>query len=866
MKKYKNIIFFIVLFSDIFWGCNSAKNVVESTSKKEPESTETLTLNPKESLSENQTKHDQISKQNISDYNPERTKKFDLIHTKLEVRFDWEKQQLHGTAELTMKPWFYDQSEVILDAKFFDIHQVELVKKTGETLPLKYSYEDHLKLNIKLDKNYSSTEKLALKISYTAHPEKGDSAGGTAITDDKGLYFINPLGKDKLKPRQIWTQGQTESSSRWFPTFDAPNVKTTQEISITVDNQYVTLSNGALISSKKNADSTRTDTWKQDKPHAPYLFMLAVGDFAIVKDIWKDKEVNYYVEPDYAPHVKAVFGNTPEMIDFFSELLDYPFPWAKYSQIVVRDFVSGAMENTSASVFMEELNSDSRSMLDDNWEQIIAHELFHQWFGDLVTCESWANLPLNESFANYAEYLWLEHQYGRPTADAMLSEEIVQYLDEAQTKQEPLIRYYYADKEEMFDRHSYSKGAVILHHFRNVIGDKAFFEGMRKYIKKYAYKDAEIHDLRLVFEEVTGEDLNWFFNQWFMQSGHPNLKITDEFKDGKIMLKVKQRQDPKTTPIYRLPVQVEIWINGQKQIHKILIDKQIQEFYFPSETAPDVVIFDAQTNLPAVVEHLKTPQAFMAQVRFSDKLLVRSPAVELLLQMKDDPQVHQLFMELLDDKMHQLRRTACLAFENYSADYQDNIAQKLQQIALRDANANVRAAAVNTLGSFGDIYTNFFEQTMKDSSYSVLITSIYAHHNSGGGAKTLDQIKPYESLNNIGVVITLGELFMNYKTPNKETWFIEKMQKSNGADLPYILNYFGQYLMTSTDTEARQKSANYLADLALVAGNYKVRIGCYQALALISDVSEMDIKGKMREIREKETDKRALEAYQLFGE
>jgi len=873
MEKYKELFFSIGLLSVLFVGCQSSEKTVQHpqkiTENNPTETVETIALDLVENLSENPTNLEEnkpIWVSEPADYNPEQTKKFDLIHTKLDVRFDWGKQQLHGTAELQMKPWFYDQSEVILDAKYFDIHEVGLLQKnTEKTLPLEYKY-DNKKLTIKLDKIYTQDEELTLKIRYIAKPEEGETSGSSAIISDKGLYFINPLGKDKRKPRQIWTQGQTEASSRWFPTFDAPNVKTTQTISITVEEQMITLSNGHLISSTKNADGTRTDVWKQEKPHAPYLFMMAVGEFSIVKDKWKNKEVNYYVEHAYAPHAKAVFGHTPEMIEFFSELLDYPFPWEKYSQIVVRDYVSGAMENTSASVFMEGLNSDSRSMLDDNWDQIIAHELFHQWFGDLVTCESWANLPLNESFANYAEYLWLEHKYGRPTADAMLSEEIEQYLDESKTKQEPLIRYHYADKEDMFDRHSYSKGCVILHHFRNVIGDKAFFEGIRRYLKKYAYQDTEIHDLRLVFEEVTGQDLNWFFNQWFLSAGHPDLVVTDSFANNEIILKIEQRQDEKYAPIYRLPVTIEIWQEEQKSTHKILITKKNQEFRFSSEKAPEVVIFDAETNLPATIEHLKTPEAFTAQVRHSDKLLIRSPATKLLLQINNEPEIEQLFTELLDDKMYQMRRTACISFEGYSGENQSKIADKLKHLALQDSNSSVRAAAINSLASFGSTYTNFFEQTMKDSSYSVLITSIYAYHNSGGGAKTLTKIQPYENLDNIGVVITLAELFTNYQIDKKEDWFIKKIQNANNSDLPYLLNYFGQYLMNSSDIEALKKSGNYLAELALISANYKIRIGCYQSLALISENPELSLGEKMKQIRDQETDSRALEAYQLFGD
>ena len=330
------------------------------------------------------------------EYQAANTRTFDLIHTTLDVRFDWEKQQLSGKAELTLKPYFYATNQLELDAKGFDLRAVSL-KKDGQLQSLKYTY-DKEKIYIELDKEYKRSETLTVWIDYTAKPEELEAEGSAAITDAKGLYFINANGEDKDKPKQIWTQGETESSSCWFPTIDSPNENMTQDIKITVDSRYSTLSNGLLVSSRPNGDGTRTDQWKQTKPHAPYLAMMAVGEFAIVKDKWKGIDVDYYVEPAFEPHAKAIFGETPKMLDFYSDVLDFPYAWEKYSQIVVRDYVSGAMENTTATIHGEFLHRTQRELIDSDNEKIIAHELFHHWFGDLVTCESWSNLPLNESY------------------------------------------------------------------------------------------------------------------------------------------------------------------------------------------------------------------------------------------------------------------------------------------------------------------------------------------------------------------------------------------------------------------------------------------------------------------------------------
>ena len=288
----------------------------------------------------------------------------DLVHTKLDVRFDYSKSYLYGKAWITLKPHFYPTDSLTLDAKGMDIKEVSLIKGNQHT-PLKYNY-DGSTLRIHLDKTYRYTENYTIYIDYTSKPNELKAQGSAAITDAKGLYFINPLGTDKDKPTQIWTQGETESNSAWFPTIDKPDQKCTEEISMTVPAKYVTLSNGKLVSQVKNADGTRTDNWKMDLPHSPYLFFMGVGDYAIIQDSYKGKEVNYYVEKEYAPVARQIFGLTPEMMAFYSRILGVEYPWVKYSQMTARDYVSGAMENTTATLHTDALQQDARQLTDGN--------------------------------------------------------------------------------------------------------------------------------------------------------------------------------------------------------------------------------------------------------------------------------------------------------------------------------------------------------------------------------------------------------------------------------------------------------------------------------------------------------------------
>ena len=341
-----------------------------------------------------------------------------LSHTKLDVKFDYDKSYLYGKAWITLSPHFYPTDSLRLDAKGMEINKVALIKGSGGMVPLNYTY-DGLSMNIKLDRTYKKNEKYTVYIDYTAKPDEFEAKMGNKLLGVKGLYFINPKGEDKEKPIQIWTQGETESSSAWFPTIDKTNQKTTQEMYMTVPSKYVSLSNGKLISQKQNSDGTRTDYWKMDLPHAPYLFFMGVGDYAVVKDSWRGKEVNYYVEKEYGPVAKRIFGNTPEMMTYFSKITGVDFPWVKYSQITGREYVAGAMENTTATIHQDAAQQDARELVDGNsWEGTIAHELFHQWFGDYVTAEQWTNLTLNESFADYSQTLWSEYKYGQDEGDA----------------------------------------------------------------------------------------------------------------------------------------------------------------------------------------------------------------------------------------------------------------------------------------------------------------------------------------------------------------------------------------------------------------------------------------------------------------
>ncbi|MFY8126897.1 MAG: M1 family aminopeptidase [Chitinophagaceae bacterium] len=647
------------------------------------------------------------------------TKENALIHTKLQASFDYEKSQLLGKVWLTLKPHFYATNKLRLDAKGMDISEVAIVKN-GKNTALSYTYDDGLNLHINLDKTYTNSESYTVYIKYVAKPDEFKAEGSAAITDAKGLYFINPKGEEKDKPTQIWTQGETEATSVWVPTIDKTNQKSTQEFFLTVPNKYVTLSNGKLISQTKNTDGTRTDFWKMDLPHAPYLFYIGVGDYAVVKDTYKGKEVSYFVEKEYEKVAKRIFGNTPEMMKFFSEkVTGVEYPWVKYAQITGQDYVSGAMENTTATLHGSSAQQNARELVDGNvWEGTVAHELFHQWFGDYVTAESWSNLTVNESFADYSEYLWDEYKYGQDAAGETNDNAMRAYLNSKRDAKKDLVRFYYNDKEDMFDLVSYQKGGRILNMLRNYVGDDAFFKSLNHYLTTNKFGTGSGHKLRLSFEAVTGKDLNWFFNQWYFGSGHPNLEIENSYDAAtkKVMLVVKQTQEG--DKLFKLPVKVDVYIGKNKERKEFWIENKVDTFYIDAASKPDLVRFDGDNVLLANKKETKTIQEYITQYYKAGRYVDRKEALDFAAKNKSQAGAFELLKDALNDKFQTLRIKALSALQDTTLD--ETTLRKIEIMAEQDAFRTVRAKAIDVLAATKlTKYKALYNKAINDSSYTV---------------------------------------------------------------------------------------------------------------------------------------------------
>jgi aminopeptidase N len=833
MYKY---ILPVTLFAFLL-ACNHQKN----TTKNNNQSTHWRPANQK-------TGPDQhLNIESRPDYHGSETRENDLLNTTLHVRFDWEKKRMYGKATISVRPYFYPTSSLKLDARGMEISRVAVLvrdvtspmKFAPDTMNLKYVY-DGKALNIDLGRQYTRTESYTVYIDYISKPDELTDVGGSeAISEDKGLYFINPHADPKdsvLHPRQIWTQGETQSNCVWMPTIDRPNQKMTTEIYITTEDKYVTLSNGLLYDQKKNADGTRTDHWRMDLPHAPYLVMMAVGQFTIVKDkMYNGKEVNYYVEPQFAPYAMQTFGKTPEMIEFFSKTLGVEYPWAKYSQVCARDYVSGAMENTTATLHGDFVQRDDREYLDNNYEDYVSHELFHMWFGDYVTCESWSNLPLNESFATYGEYLWNEYKYGKEEADYAHYDSYRGYMRESAGgratkewpgKREPLIRFNYEDREDMFDSHSYNKGGQVLHMLRQEVGDEAFFASLKLYLETNKFQNVEIANLRLAFEQVTGRDLNWFFNQWFMSPGHPELDLTYSY-DGakqKEMLIIKQTQDrTKGAPVFRLPLSVDIYSGGKVKREQIVVKSVVDTFYFESATKPDFVNVDAQKTLLCFKKDHHTAQewAFLYDNSklYVDRLEALNNLAPYPFEMPDpkkstEPSADEIvakkvMTKALNDPFWAIRATAC----GKMGDYANEIKPQLIALGKNDSKPAVRATAIQVLseGAKGEELKDVYLAGLNDQSYDVVTVSLQAlveNFKETGMAEAAKRENDPKRMMKTAV----ANAYAFGGADAQQPWFEKTMYTVYGTTQAEFLQLYGSFL-TNCSSSTVQKSITGLENL-----------------------------------------------------
>jgi aminopeptidase N len=534
-------------------------------------------------------------------YSPDRV--CDIRHLKLEVSLDLEARRISGTCTLGLSPVVTGPTWLRLDAVELEIGGV----RRGDR-PLAHRHDGKI-LEVDLGE-VAVGEEFDLAVEYAGQPRRG-------------LYFIGPDEAYPKKPIQVWTQGQDEDSRFWFPCFDNPSEKATSEVIASVPARFFALSNGQLVSDTTNGDR-RTFHWRMDVPHSCYLITLAAGELSEVSEEWAGPsgpvEVTYYVAPDREEDARRTLGRTPEMLSLFSRLFGVPYPYGKYAQVCVADFIFGGMENTTATTLTDVILYDERAALDFDADALVAHELAHQWFGDLLTCRSWGEGWLNEGFATYAEYLWREAHEGRDAADLELDEWGEQYFGEDSSRYRRIVATnIYDEPIEIFDHHLYEKGGRVLHMLRQVLGDEAFFRAIQHYLTKHRYGTVETRDLARAVEEATGRRLDWFFDQWISRgAGHPELEVTCEWDSARSLVALTVKQTHKvdgSTPLFRLPIFVELADpSGDRRRVAFEAHEAQHTFYIASAAEPAQVIFDPGKTLLVRLKTEKPQPLWIAEL------------------------------------------------------------------------------------------------------------------------------------------------------------------------------------------------------------------------------------------------------------
>ncbi len=624
----------------------------------------------------------------------------DVQHVKLDIALDFEQETISGTVSTTFSALYDDLTTVSFDAINLHIERVALADSTT----LSYTY-DGKKLVVTLDRSYRYGEVFTVAVAYSAKPRTG-------------LHFIKPAPEDPSRPVQAWTFGQPAYHRYWFPCHDSPNDRATTEIIATVPAQFITVSNGRLLDVADHG-ATKAHHWRHDVPHAAYLISLVVGDFAVIEDHYKDIPVTYYVRPDRKNDAHFYLGKTPQMMAFFSDYTGVEYPYNKYAQTVV-EIYTGAMEHTSCTTHSFMLLMDERAALDIDLVPVVAHELAHQWFGDLVTCRDWPNGWLNEGFATYFEKLWGEHDQGTDYFKYSMLGDKRRYLGEDSQYRRPIVyNVYHSDGFELFDGHMYSKGGWVLHMLRHQLGEAAFRRAINTYLQRYRTKEVITADLERTFEEATGRSLARFFQQWVYQGGYPAFEVNYSWDGEHHMAKLKIKQTQKVdalTPCFLTPVDLAFTIPASDEAAKdeqttdtrvismrVMVgeDGQVEQtFYIPLEREPLMIRFDPDGWLLKTLKFERSPKMMRYQLAHDPDVLGRIEAAEALGEDGSEESIQALRTTLFTDAFWGVRKAAADALGKIGTrPAQDVLLQGLQELDARQWS-RVRAAIADQLGNF----------------------------------------------------------------------------------------------------------------------------------------------------------------------
>jgi aminopeptidase N len=615
-------------------------------------------------------------------YAPDRT--FDVEHYRIALALDPATASVTGTTTIAVRALAAPVAELAFDAVELTIAAVRV-----DGAPARWSC-DGRRLRVAPKAPLAAGARAELAVDYAAQPRRG-------------LYFTAPDPGYPDKPAMAWTQGQDEDSRHWFPCVDSPHEKATSEVIATVPAAWTALSNGVLVSDRV-VGARRTAHWRLDVPHACYLITLVAGALVTVEDRWRDLPVTYHVAPGREAEAQRTLGRTPQMLELFSRQFGVAYPYPRYAQVFAADFIFGGMENTSATTLTDAVLLDARAAVDYDVDALVAHELAHQWFGDLVTCRDWGEGWLNEGFATYAEYLWREHHEGRDAADLELDERLHSYLGEDGGRyRRTIATKLYDEPIDIFDHHLYEKGGRVLHMVRRELGDDGFFASLRHYLTKHRHGAVETRDLARAIEDATGRVLDGFFSQWVVDgAGHPELKIGLAWDPATRLLEVRVAQTQRiegATPCFRLPLTIALTIGETTVEHGVVVDRLEQVFYLPAEAEPRRCVVDPGRGLLATFAIEQSLAWWADQAGHAPLAIDRGYACRALGQ-RGGPLAHTTLTRVLADDSFWAVRGAAAA--GLGALRTEAARDALVRAVIVEAHPRARRAIVRALGEFRD--------------------------------------------------------------------------------------------------------------------------------------------------------------------
>ena len=723
-------------------------------------------------------------------YNPDRPGQ--VKHIFLDLALDIPNKSFSGTCTIALAPVRNGIHQLTLDAVNLNIQSVQV-----EGAPQVFDYDGE-QLHIQLQTPTEARKEIKIAIAYGVEKPQ------------RGLYFVGPDKHYPNKPTQVWTQGEDEDSRFWFPCFDYPGQLATSEIRVRVPKRFIAISNGELIATEE-AGEDKIYHWLQQQVHPTYLMTLAVGDFAEIRDEWNGKPVTYYVEKGYEEDARRSMGKTPQMIEFFSEKFGYPYPFPKYAQVCVDDFIFGGMENTSTTLLTDRCLLDERAAVDNQrTESLVAHELAHQWFGDLVVIKHWSHAWIKEGMASYSEVFWTEQEYGADDAAYYLLGEARSYVAEDSSRyRRPIVTHVYREAIELYDRHLYEKGACVYHMIRTELGDELFWKAIHTFVQDNAHETVETIDLLRAIEKATGRNLLFLFDQYVFRGGHPEYKVAYSWDADSQLAKVtitqtqaKEGNNGSGSELFDLKIPIAFGYTEQEsevrsqesgvssnvklKTFTVRVHEREQSFYFPLEKKPQFISFDRGNNylktvsleypIPELKAQLQSDPDPISRI-YAAKALAKKGGLEAVKALSDSLTGDafwgvrvEVAKQLAQVKLDQASEALIVGLKDEDARVRRSVVEALSKIktpqsydALKhllskgDASYYVEASAASTLGKMVSV-------TLKDKEDEVLqlLTHILRERTGWNEVVRSGAIAGLSQMNSSPVAL---EVILEYTTP-----------------------------------------------------------------------------------------------------